>query len=220
MSYGILVKNSSGYIQIDDNYSNYALIASGSVWVSASTVTRVNPATVYFASQSSPVVVCIGNTGGAVVALFAITDSSAQFISNASTTVPYRIYANVADNPGSTSGYGLVVRNASSQVVFNSNLTYMRVGQLTVSTVGYYSMPTVYHGYGNAYVDITNSGSRVFLDVAWAPGKPTYALVLGVNVGNGFWQYGQVAIWTPPGFVGNGHWEAPGSPLQTAVLSA
>lgn len=220
MSYGILVKNSSGYIQIDDNYSNYTLIASGSVWVNASTVNQVNPATVYFANQSSPVVVCIGNTGGAVVALFTTSASSAQFVSNASTTVSYRIYANVANNPGSISGYGLVVRNASSQVVFNSNLTYMRVGQLTFSTVGYYSMPTVYHPYGNAYVDITNSGSRAFLTIANYQGGPSYASGFGVNVGNGFWQYGQVVIWAAPGLVANGYWEAPNSTLQAAALSA
>lgn len=220
MSYGILVKNSSDYIQIDENYSNYTLIASGSVWVSASTVNQVNPATVYFASQSSPVVVCIGNTGGAVVALFATSASSAQFVSSASTIVSYRIYANVANNPGSTSGYGLVVRNASSQVVFNSNLTYMRVGQLTFSTVGYYSMPTVYHSYGNAYVDITNSGSRAFLTIASSPGLPSYARGFGVNVGNGFWQYGQVVIWAAPGLVASGYWEAPNSTLQAAALSA
>ena len=220
MSYGILVKNSSGYTQIDDNYSNYTLIASGSVGISASTMSKVNPATVYFASQSIPVVVCIGNTGGAVVALLATSASSVQFVSNANTTVSYRIYANVANNPGSISGYGLVVRNASSQVVFNSNLTYMRVGQLTFSTVGYYSMPTVYHGYGNAYVDITNSGSRAFLTIASSPGLPSYARGFGVNVGNGFWQYGQVVIWAAPGLVASGYWEAPNSTLQAAVLSA
>lgn len=220
MSYGILVKNSSNYIQIDDNYSNYTLIASGSVGVSASTMNKVNPATVYFASQSSPVVVCIGNTGGAVVALLATSASSVQFVSNANTTVSYRIYANVAHNPGSTSGYGLVVRNASGQVVFNSNLTYMRVGQLTFSTVGYYSMPTIYHGYGNAYVDITNSGSRAFLTLATYTGEPSFARGFGVNVGSGFWQYGQVVIWAAPGLIANGYWEAPNSTLQAAVLAA
>jgi hypothetical protein len=220
MSYGILVKNSSGYIQIDDNYSNYTLIASGSVGVSASTVNQVNPATVYFTDQPSPVVVCVGNTGGAVVALLTTSSSSVQFVSNANITVSYRIYANVANNPGLISGYGLVVRNASSQVVFNSNLTYMRVGQLTFSTVGYYSMPTVYHPYGNAYVDITNSGSRAFLTIASSPGLPSYARGFGVNVGNGFWQYGQVVIWAAPGLVASGYWEAPNSTLQAAVLAA
>ena len=220
MSYGVLVKNSSGYIQIDDNYSNYTLIASGSVGISASTMSKVNPATVYFASQSSPVVVCIGNTGGAVVALLATSASSVQLVSGTNTTVPYRIYANVAHNPGSTSGYGLVVRNASGQVVFNSNLTYMRVGQLTFSTVGYYSMPTVYHGYGNAYVDITNSGSRAFLTLATHLGEPSFARGFGVIVGNGFYQYGQLVIWAAPGLVASGYWEAPNSTLQAAVLAA
>lgn len=220
MSYGILVKNSSGYIQIDDNYSNYTLIASGAVSVSASTASKVNPATVSFTSQSSPVVACIGDTSGAYVAVLSRSSTSVQFVSNASITLPYRIYANVANNPGSTSGYGLIVRNASGQVVFNSNLTYMRVGQLTFSTVGYNTMPTVYHPYGNTYVDITNSGSRAFLTIATYVNEPSFATGFAIRVGNGFWQYGQAVIWAAPGLTGSGYWQAPNSTIQAMALSS
>lgn len=219
MSYGISVQNSSGYIQIDDNYPNYTLIASGAVGVTASLANKVNPATVSFTSQSSPVVACIGNTSGAYVALLSRSSTSVQFVSNASITLPYRIYANVVNNTGSTSGYGLVVRNGSNQVMFNSNLTYMRVGQLTFSTVGYSSMPTVYHPYGNAYVDITNSGSRAFLTIARYVNEPSFATGFAICVGNGFWQYGQSVIWAAPGLTGSGYWQAPNSTIQAMVLS-
>lgn len=220
MSYGLLVKNSSNYVQIDQDYANCTLIASGSVSVTASTTSAVNPATISFAAQSSPVIVCIGATGSAFVAVYTRTSSSVQFVSSATISLPYRIYASVANNPGTLTDYGLVVKNASGQVTFNSNLPYMRIGQQTTSIVGYSSMPTVYHSFGSAFVDITNTGARAFLTIATAPGEPSFATGFGIKVGSGFYQYGQVVIWAAPGLIASGYYTSPNGTQQAMVLSA
>lgn len=220
MAYGLTVKNSSNYIQIDQDYANCTLIASGTVSITASTVNTVNAATVSFPSQSSPVVVCIGATESAFVTLLAKTSSSVQFVASASISLPYRIYASTINNPGITTGYGFLVKNVSGGVVFNSNNSYMRVGQVSFSTVGYSTMPTVNHSFGNAFVDITNVGARAYLIIANYINEPSYATGFGVQVGNGFYKYGQVVIWAAPGLTGTGYYECPNGVQQAMVLSA
>ena len=220
MAYGLIIKNSSNYIQIDEDHPNYTLIASGMVSIMASAKGKVNPVTVSFPSQASPIVVCIGATGSAFVTLDARTSTTINFVASAPISLPYRIYAPTSDNPGVMTGYGFIVKNASGKVVFNGNNTYMRVGQVVFSTVGYGTRPTVNHSFGNAFVDITNVGARAFLTIATYPGEPSFATGFGIKVGSGFYQYGEVVIWAAPGLIANGYYECPNGVQQAMVLSA
>ena len=220
MAYGLIIKNSSNYIQIDQDHPNYTLIASGTISIKASDIGRVNPAKVSFPSQESPIIVCIGATGSAFVTLDARTPTTIDFVASASVSLPYRIYAITSNNPGAMTGYGFIVKNASGGVVFNGNNTYMRVGQVVFSTVGYSTMPTVNHSFGNAFVDATNLGSRMSFRRADTIMDFAYATSLGMNVGNGFYKYGAVVTWTAQGIIGPGNYNATDEIKQAMVLSA
>lgn len=220
MAYGLLVKNSSGYIQIDDNYSNYTLIASGSVTISESYDDSIKIATISFPSQSFPVSVCIGNTGSAFVACVSRTSTSVGLVASATVTISYRIYGLISVNPGSTSGYGLIVKNGSGGVVFNSNLPYMRIGQITTSTVGNATLPTVTHGYGANFVDITNTGSGIYLFIARYIEENSHLQGIGIRVANGSWTYGKVYVRAFVGLTGAGGGAYPNRPVQAMVLAA
>ena len=220
MAYGLIIKNSSNYIQIDQDHPNYTLIASGTISIRASAIGSVNPAKVSFPSQESPIVVCIGATGSAFVTLGARTPTTIDFVASASVSLPYRIYATTSDNPGVMTGYGFIVKNASGGVVFNGNNAYMRVGQVVFSTVGYSTMPTVNHSFGNAFVDATNLGSRMSFRRADTITDFAYATSLGMQVGNGFYKYGAVVTWTAQGIIGPGDYNATVEIEQAMVLSA
>jgi hypothetical protein len=222
MAYGLLVKNSSGYIQIDDNYSNYTLIASGSVTINESYDRSIRIATISFPSQSFPVSVCIGNTGSAFVACVSRTSTSVGLVASATVTISYRIYGLISVNPGTTSGYGLIVKNGSGGVVFNSNLPYMRIGQITTSTVGNETLPTVTHGYGANFVDITNTGSGIYMFLAYIEDREqsSHLQGIGIRVANGSWTYGKVYVRAMPGLTGIGGGAYPNRPVQAMVLAA
>lgn len=220
MTYGLLVKNSSGYIQIDDNYSNYTLIASGSVTINESYRNSIRIATISFPSQAFPVSVCIGNTGSAFVACVSRTSTSVGLVANATVTISYRIYGLISANPGTTSGYGLIVKNGSGGVVFNSNLPYMRIGQITTSIVGNATLPTVTHGYGANFVDITNTGSGIYLFIAQYIEEGSHLLGIGIRVANGSWTYGKVYVRAFVGLTGSGGGAYPNRPVQAMVLAA
>lgn len=221
MAYGLIIKNSSNYIQIDEDHPNYTLIASGMVSIMASAKGKVNPVTVSFPSQASPIVVCIGATGSAFVTLDARTSTTINFVASAPISLPYRIYAPTSDNPGVMTGYGFIVKNASGKVVFNGNNTYMRVGQVVFSTVGYGTRPTVNHSFGNAFVDATNLGWRMSFRAAETITDFAYATSLGMQVGHGFYKYGEVVTWTAQGIIRLPDYTASDNTIEQAmVLSA
>lgn len=125
MPSGIQVINNAGTILIDENYSNLAVRASGTVTGSTSSTGRLD-----FAVAS-----------GLNAPMFAIAPSAAQFSvlayrpdtnvikiqgrdNTQSTNFPYFIF----DTPvASGLNYGLQVFNASGVLTFDSNLKYARV---------------------------------------------------------------------------------------------
>ena len=167
MAYGAKILNSSGYIQIDESYSNYTLIQSGSVYSPATWgATNRTPGTVSFPAQSNPVVVCIGTTGSAYVAVVSVTQSSFSIISDIAVTVSYRVYALISDT-SMASGYGFMVRNASGKNVFHSNANYLRMHQLNfLQQTAAAATPSFGHSFGAAYVAVTGTWDTLGLYTA------------------------------------------------------
>ena len=158
MGYGARILNSSGYVQIDEDYSNYTLIQSGSVTSPATWgTTERNPGTVSFPAQSNPVIVCLGTTGSAYVSVTSVTQSSFSIISDIAVTVSYRVYALIAD-ASISNGYGLMVRNSSGKNVFHSNANYLRMHQLNfLQQTAAAATSSFGHSFGAAYVAVTGT---------------------------------------------------------------
>ena len=127
MSYGFQSFSSSGYAQIDQDYSNYALLQSGTVGTGNNTV--------YFPAQPVPPLVMVRIPLTATVFCPSMNGSGAvstsSFYINASAGAEYRVYARVQDMSASGT-YGLRVYNGSGAVVFDSGKQVLRI-----ATVGY-----------------------------------------------------------------------------------
>lgn len=138
MAQGIMVENTAGSVIIDEKYFNLEFKGSYSATIPTSpnwlgiTVTGTNP------------VIAIRNTGTNHVGLIGVRFISpntwvfyvAKTNTNA-TTAPFTYY--VFDTPSSTAptGVGLIVRNSSNQIVFNSQKKYMRVAGVFTAKVPY-----------------------------------------------------------------------------------
>lgn len=127
MTYGFRSISSSGYVQIDDTYSNYGLYQAGSV------------SSVYIDAQS-PNLVVYGCGNDAVLAVQAPVGYSVFGWARASggtlsayvctspyfTTVKYRVYSKYSIF-GAVSGYGMVINNSSGSRVYDTNHKVMSV---------------------------------------------------------------------------------------------
>ncbi|WP_176506353.1 hypothetical protein [Pseudomonas urethralis] len=140
--YGLTIKNSSGYVQIDGEYSNLALVESltlsatsrgggpnGSVWY----VTRSFP------NYVSPVVAIYANNGVTVCYQAAQVNGVWQFTFWATTQNAFQVY--MFDQAGRGArfaiNYGLVVKNKTTNaVVFDSRMKYMRVVDYIAANLG------------------------------------------------------------------------------------
>jgi hypothetical protein len=129
MATGVRIRNSSGSVQIDDQYFNYAIIArgqltlvppgTGSFYVAASATVRV--------SAQNPIIAIQAPNGTAVVG--AVTPAGAGqwdvTILGSSQTLTYFVL-DQCPQVGS-SGVGMRLRRADGQITFDSGLYYPKV---------------------------------------------------------------------------------------------
>lgn len=123
MSYGLTVFNSSSLIQIGEDYSNYYLLQEGVISVGTNGVVVNFPST----GGAMPLIATRASTVG--VAVQNVTVSSVTFVSAGTVSVSYRVYA-PSLNLSALSGFGLIVKNSSNGIVFNSQYKQLRVLQL------------------------------------------------------------------------------------------
>jgi len=117
MAYGINIVNDSGYVQIDENYSNYSLIASGT----AASGTRIYYPSGYSANNA------IFMMRGAYGAKIYKYGRDLTYTEIRGATFEYKIYGKTTDASQSTSGFGLKVFNSAGACTFNSLDSTLRI---------------------------------------------------------------------------------------------
>jgi hypothetical protein len=186
MAYGLSVSNSSGIIQIDQDYANYGLVAESSVWVTG----RVNTSTgsdnpgnstyVYFADTGTLPIICVQTPpNGGYIQLVSISTTSASFRIFSDTrqyygpvgvdgAVFYRVYGPMNKIIAETK-YGLVVKRPDGSTAFNSNIRSMNIlGNVQFSNPsGWDTYPSVETGIGgNPYFHINSTLYEISYEVA------------------------------------------------------
>lgn len=129
MSYGLTVYNSGSLVQIGEDYSNYYLSQEGTATIPSGTegvqISISNPSGLQplIAIKSPTYAVAVGRdpTIGAF---------KRQYGTTASITFSYRIYLPALNLSASGGSYGLVVKNSTGSIVFDSNRKQLRVLQL------------------------------------------------------------------------------------------
>lgn len=187
MSYGITVKNTSSLIQIGEDYSNYYLVQEGVVSVGSSGAVVNFPAY----GSSLPIVATRAATVG--VAIQSVTSSSVTFVAKSTVSVPYRIYL-PSTSLASPSGYGLVVKNSSGGIVFDSTKKQLRVlGLISYSEVArapgvgpnQSESPRLFsHGLGNRFVIHSHASMRRGTMVLVSGGPVAWILSALTSVNN------------------------------------
>jgi hypothetical protein len=172
MSHGIYITNSSGFVLIDQEYSNYRLIQSGTASMESS---------VSFPAQSNGVAVFVGHTPSSrQVSLLSISSSS--FVLRGTTSemnsgnyqqfsISYRVYALISANVPPSS-YGLVVNNSAGDRVFTSEAKYPLVNQVVFYNAPPTSAVTISVPSDSPFVSI---GETLAFSLAISP--------LGENIG-------------------------------------
>lgn len=126
MAYGIQIQNTNNIVQIDQDYKNYCLTQSGSVTSTTAGVT----VTFTTVSGTIPIVAIANVPSGNYILLTAISATSFTVSSASTTTFNYKVYS-LVDATTLASGFGLRVFNSSSQCVFDSLKTYLRIRYVT-----------------------------------------------------------------------------------------
>lgn len=116
MAYGITVLNDSSYIQIDENYSNYSLVASGSASSGGS---------VSFPAGYSHVICMVRAPYGSNIYR---SGSSETVVTISGATWEYKMFAKTTDVPQSAATHGFKVFNSAGTCSFSSTDLTLRVG--------------------------------------------------------------------------------------------
>jgi hypothetical protein len=155
MAYGIRVENNSGFTQIDQDFVNYVLVASGSfsssgnntftqthvinfsaLVSSSDTIFFARPATVTgLPPNTSPEL--IGDSSG----------TAARIISLYTGTIQWRVYerANVLTPP--SSGYGLNVYRPNGELAFSSQYKVPRIFGIVEGIPNFSGVGVINHSY-------------------------------------------------------------------------
>lgn len=186
MSYGLSVKNSAGFVQIDQDYKNAVLLAAGSAYYTAP-VTGVweQPVTINFPTSLSPYkpLIFLRYFGGyqTYIVPQAITQSSFSVsLENWYDNPPGSGYFTWKYVSGSfdykvfgykssllIDSYGLAIRNSTGTPVFSSAETYTRVKAVIDTTI-----PRVNNSNGFAKKQISYTSGDVN-DFIYAMGDST-----------------------------------------------
>lgn len=115
MSFGLTIINDSNYVQIDENYSNYSLVASGFASSGAS---------VSFPSGYNHVICMVRAAYGNSIYR---SGSSPTVVTITGATWEYKMYAKTVDSPQASGTFGFVVYNTSGNRSFSSLDQTLRV---------------------------------------------------------------------------------------------
>lgn len=157
MAYGIRVENNSGFTQIDQDFVNYVLVASGSFSSSGNNTTPqthlINYGSlvstqdnIFFARPSSTGYNSGNNSSAELVG--STNNNVAKIESLYTGTIQWRVYerANVLTPP--SSGYGLNVYRPNGELAFSSQYKVPRIFSIIESAPTFGSAGTATHSFG------------------------------------------------------------------------
>lgn len=156
MAYGIRVESSSGFTQIDQDFVNYVLVASGSFSSSGNntnpqthtinynalvssqdTIFFARPTTTGYNSSNNSDSELIGSSGANV----------AKIISSYTGTIQWRVYERATVITPPSSGYGLNVYRPDNSLAFSSTRNPPRIFSIIEGAPSFSGLGTVNHSY-------------------------------------------------------------------------
>ena len=175
MSYGFNIVNADGFIQIDDTYSNYYLVASGTAvsppaGTSIHFIGKTGGTVVSFPTQAEIPLLFIrfSNTSYYFILQDITTSSFMAVISNsgnalAALSFEYRVYSRRTATAPRT-GYGLQVFNASGGPIYSSNDASAVIGiSTTIPITLPITISKVDVGASNPFFLANNSSALLFI---------------------------------------------------------
>lgn len=176
-SYFMSRASNGDYIQIDDNYVNYAFVQKFGVQPTANTDTSASAGTGQWSFNVQgldPIVVVVGD--GVGMDMRQQSGSTFTFTGKSNTTAQFAVY--IFDKPVlAGSGQYLQIRNAANEIVFDATARYMRImGNLGPGASNSIPIPAgKLYGYMLAL-----SGQNIFVGGGIVGGGP-YWLVQVIN---------------------------------------
>lgn len=178
MSYGLQIVNESGYVQIDENYANYSLVASG--YGTTGTVVMADmDLTDCLVFIRIPTNVWATTDGG--------IDSGDRFViatryGSGNFAFEYRIYKYVMALPATT-GYTLQVYGSDGSLCFDGNRAQTRIASVSNYPVGSGATITIPSSGFNPWVLVNNMD---FVKVAMVNASMSNWYTLGFRVSASF----------------------------------
>ena len=126
MPTGLQINNDNGYIQIDDNYSNFMLVNKGIVNISQQGQIDYR-GSVTFSDQSNTLILAIGLSSTKTNCIRNNSNNQTTFTihSDVNSTVDYYLFD--INRPIAGNNYGLEVYKADGKIAYSSKNTSMRV---------------------------------------------------------------------------------------------
>lgn len=155
MAYGIRVESGSGFTQIDQDFVNYVLVASGSFSSSGNNTTLqthtinydslVSSQDTIFFARPSTVTGLPSNTSAELVG--SSYNNSATIRSLYTGTIQWRVYERASVLTPPTSGYGLNVYKPDGTLAFSSQYNVPRIFAILEGAPSFSGIGTVNHSY-------------------------------------------------------------------------
>lgn len=123
MAHGFRVIGDSGSVQVDESYTNLALVQSGTLFVPVG----LDGASITVHNLQTPIM-CVQTTGGAKVVVTsnqAIPSTTYKFMASASGNVKWFVFDQGAQI---SSGFGITVFKDDGSIAYNSDWRVMRIG--------------------------------------------------------------------------------------------
>ena len=168
MSYGIRVENSSGFLQIDQDFVNYVLVASGSVSATG-TFNNLDTITVDFSSSVTTTDTLFfarptttgqqGFTGFAAISGTS-GDTRATMLTPYTGTIEYQVYERASGLTPPNTGYGLTVLKSDGTLAYSSEFKVPRVFSVVDVNAGA-SSGLITHGYSEIPYALVGNGHLV-----------------------------------------------------------
>lgn len=159
MAYGIRVESNSGFTQIDQDFVNYVLVASGSLTFTGGFGGNPDSKTVNFGAlvnTNDTIVFARPLTMG--VGLIGYSNAtSATIIATAPSVVQWRVYERSNSLPPPVSGYGLNVFRPDNSLAFSSQYNPPRIFSILESAPNF-SVGTVSHSYSEIPFALMQNG--------------------------------------------------------------
>ena len=192
MAHGFRVIGDTGSVQIDENYTNLALVQSGTLFVPAGAA----GASITVHNLVTPIM-CVQTTGGAQVVVTnnqAVPSVTYKFQASASSNVRWFVFDQAAP---ALSGHGIAVSKADGSLAYSSDWKVMRIGAVAPVPSGVdpyqgLSAATAWAPYAGDWAACLTS-ARAFVDSGggiWADAITTgsnFARADGMRIGTTPW---------------------------------